>query len=352
MFVNFPLLRRRFRRLIQGHTTDLADMASQEWTLCPNEVTDIKPAVYLDGALEKVTALSPWRTWDVELALIRGGIAEHAASTAHLIENVDLVGAYIYKGAGKLHPGFGAERVIVTEAGRSVELDEANLVTSWPGSHFFGPFLKCDLPLELINEGSTDNISMVTREYHHASGYRRLCGLAPVPVIRRAHIKKLTVYTDFAQNSFKVERYRKLRSQLRSKLDRRHSPPIRGTYLLRGKNGELRNLDNEADIVNLLQGMGFEIIETDKLNAAEIAERTRDAPIVISVEGSHLSHVIFTLQDHGTMLVLQPPDRFAMPYKEFTDSLQMDFAFLVGTKTENGFSIALDELRRILDKIS
>ena len=76
------------------------------------------------------------------------------------------------------------------------------------------------------------------------------------------------------------------------------------------------------------------------------------ARIVIGVEGSHLSHAIFTMADDAAFLVLQPPDRFAMTYKEFADRMSMRFAFMVGTAAEDGFTVDHDRLRRIIDRVS
>lgn len=345
---NLPMLMRRVRRVITRHAPPIASLARESWTLCAEEQRESAPATHLPGAMEKVTALSPWRSWDSELALIRGGVGTHSASTAHLITDVDLVGAHLYKGPAKAQPGFGAERWL-QPAVACEELPAANLVTSAEGSHFFGPLLQCDFPLELIAPDHPGNIAMVTKPYEHASGYRNLLGLPQIPCIQRAHIRELVMYTDFAQNTHKSARYLELRRRLRNNVQSKGRAVKRGVYLQRGRTGELRVLENERELIDFLDGEGFEIVEPASLSAAEIAARTLDAPIVISVEGSHLSHAIFTLADRGTLLVLQPPDRFAMPYKEYTDAVDMRFAFLVGDKSAQGFGIPIADVRTMLD---
>lgn len=351
MNLNLPRIRWGFRRLLAGRATDFNAIASRTWMLCAEESRNARPAVFLDGALDKVTGLSPWRSWDVELLLARGGAMRHAASQAHMVENVDLVGGHLYSGTARAQMGTGPETFAQPGRREVQEVEQANLVTSWAGSHFFGPFLKSDLPLELIDEGSVANIAIRTRPYEHAQGYRELCGLHAVPLVQRARIRKLVHYTDFAQNSFKANRYRELRARLRSRVGQRPEHVSPGVYIMRGQAGERRLLTNESDLIDHLRGRGFEIVDPSGLSAAEVARRTLDVPIVISVEGSHLSHAIYTLRDAGTMLVLQPPDRFAMPFKEFTDCLDMRFAFLVGTQAEGGFSVPLDDLCRMLDRL-
>lgn len=351
MPVNTAMLWRRVQRLARGRPAPLHTLARETQVLCPEETLDSPPALHLPGALERVTALSPWRNWDAEHALIRGGPTRHAASTLHVVENVRVVDAHLYCGAAKAQPGFGRERLWLEGGHEHEEIAEAQLVTSAEGSHFFGPYLQCDFPLELIFPGDPTQRGMITKPYEHSEGYRRLVGLPTVPVMRRAFVRRLTIFVDFAQNTHKIARYHKLRAALRERLRPRSgaAPVPAGIYLKRGSTGEPRVLANEPRLCDFLAARGFDIVEPARLPAAEIAARTLDAPIVVSVEGSHLSHVIFSMADRGTMLVLQPPDRFAMPYKEYTDAVGMRFAFVVGRAASDGFEIDLDDIAATLD---
>lgn len=351
MRLNLPMLMRRARRVLARRVPPITSLATESWILCAAEQRESAPAVHLPGAIEKVTALSPWRSWEDELALIHGGPGTHSASTAHLVTNVDLVGAHLYKGAAKAQPGFGAERWMLPPVATE-EVESGNLVTSAEGSHFFGPLLQCDFPLELIAADDPGNFSMTTKPYEHAGGYRALLGLPEIRRLQRAHIRRLVIYTDFAQNSYKASRYAELRRRIRDRIRPSGRAASRGVYLQRGGTGEPRILDNEPEVIEYLDALGFEIVVPASLSAAEIATRTLDAPIVISVEGSHLSHAIYSLADRGTMLVLQPPDRFAMPYKEYTDAMDMRFAFLVGEKSPGGFRIRVDEIGQMLEKLA
>jgi hypothetical protein len=57
------------------------------------------------------------------------------------------------------------------------------------------------------------------------------------------------------------------------------------------------------------------------------------------------------MADDGAFLVLQPPDRFALNYKELTDCLDMRYAFLVGDPSSSGFTVPLGDLQQILDRL-
>jgi hypothetical protein len=55
------------------------------------------------------------------------------------------------------------------------------------------------------------------------------------------------------------------------------------------------------------------------------------------------------MADGASFLVIQPPDRFALAYKEFADALDMRFAFVVGVQSARGFQVSIDELRKTID---
>lgn len=337
------------RRAVAGRMADLNAAASRVWELCPGETVTVPPAIYPDGALERIVAASPWEDAATLEDRIRGGPGTHGASRAYLIEDVDLSGAYLYRGAARSQPGHGRARPW-RQGGARIGLEAAHLVSAWSGSLFFGPFLRDTLPLGLIPEAGAPAITMVGKTYAHAPGYRALVDLPCPPCPDAARIGRLTVYEDFAQNSFKAARYRTLRDRLRGNVTDPARPP--GVYLKRGATGEARMLTNEAEIEALLAGFGFDIVEPAKLEPAEIARRMTDTPLVISIEGSHLAHAIYTLADNGAFLVIQPPDRVALPYKEYADRMDMRFGLVVGHPAPGGFSADPGEIAAMVERLA
>jgi hypothetical protein len=73
------------------------------------------------------------------------------------------------------------------------------------------------------------------------------------------------------------------------------------------------------------------------------------ARTVIGIEGSQLIHGVNLLQPGGSLLILQPPDRFVCFFKYLTDRDQQNFGFVVGTPDGEGFRIDPDEVERTLD---
>jgi hypothetical protein len=353
MQLNLPMVKRVARRLAVRRAPDFHSFASREWILCPPERATVPPALFLPGAIERVRALSPWRNWDTERSLLAGGSIEHAASVARMVPDVELAGAYLYRGAAKFKPGFGEERVFGADPGPAERLDEVHLMTSQAGSHFFGTLMLDDMPLNLIPEPGSPCIAMMSKPYVHEAGYRELLGLPRPREVARARIRRLMCYTDFAQNSFKRARYELLRARLRAALGPqagRVPPP--GVYLRRGIGGEPRRLVNEAELEQALLALEFDILDPENLSAQDVARRSLDARVVIAVEGSHLSHAIFSAAEQATFLVIQPPERFALAYKEYTDRMDMRFALVVAEPAPGGFRVVIDEVHRLLELLS
>lgn len=345
---NAANLRWILHRLLVRSRPDLEEVASRSWEICPASTESAPPAIYLDGALERITGFTPWNPPDYELKRVHGGPMEHAATVGYLLENAQIAGPILYCGAFKVLHGFGFERLFA-DLPRHEVLDAAHLVSNWAGSHFFGPFLR-DITVELIPPAGELSVGMVTKTYEHEAGYRGMLALARPPRALNTTVRALTVYSDFGQNRFKQERYRELRARLRAHRTDAAARPT-GVYLKRGHTGESRVLVNGDAVEAVLAARGFDIVEPGVLGAEEIVRRCLDAQVIVSVEGSQVSHAAYALADDGAYLVLQPPDRFAMAHKEVADCLDQRFAFEVGTPVEGGFVIETDRLERLLDRL-
>jgi hypothetical protein len=345
--LNWPRLRRGWRRLLAGSPVSFTARAAYSWTIHPEEQFDVPPAVCLESSLERITGLSPWRDWETERLLISGGRTTLPASRAWVLENVDIVGPSLYTRAAASRLGYGVDGWLLPGGDDSIDLDIAALVTTWSGSRWFGPYLIDDLPLEMLGPSSA-NISLEIQPYTHEAGYRRLLGLVQPRRIRRGRVKQLVFYQEPGANAHKANRYRVLRARLRERIEADPLAAGRLIYLKRGRSGEQRVLLNEDDLEARLRGLGFDVVEAAGLSVDEVVRRTMDARCVVSIEGSHKSHCVYTLADKGALVILQPPDRFALNYKDFPDYMGMRCGFVVGTPGEGGFRVPLDELERVL----
>lgn len=350
MPINIAAFKRNIHRLVTCRVIELRSLAVRQWVVGHGDECRIPPAIRLEDSITKVNRLCDTRNREAETLLLDGGVIKHAPTEAYLIKGVDLAGAFLYSRGAKMQPGYGREQLFTMRLPRKRRIASATLMANNSGSHYFGNFLWDDMPLAILDDDRQRHISMVKRPYDHEPGYRELLGVPAVPLVEHAHIDELKLYSDFAQNASKEARMRDLRSRIRKHLPHAQSQPL-GIFIRRGRTGELRVMENEPEIEEYLASQGFSIIDPTSLSAHEIAVRSLGAKLVVGVEGSHLAHALYTIADDACFLVLQPPNRFSLVHKEFADRMGMRYSFLVGDRSEQGFSVCMDDLKRLLERV-
>ncbi len=343
--INLALLKQRGWRLLTGRKI-YQELCDKQWTLHPNEESVSASAIYLNGELDKVTAVQEETTYAYELRRIQGGIQEHIATTAYRLRDVQIYNGYIYKKAMKFPLTTAKESLF--GGGKLEPIPNAALACTRDGNRYFGHWMTDDLTLTIAAQQLAQAIRISQKLTDHQVEYTNLFDIHSTSVTK-AQCKELIVIEDFGQNEFKRERYEYMRSKLKEISSFRAGE---GVMLLRGKTGIERSLLNENEIAEFLSGQGFTVIDPQKMSAREIARQTLGAKIVVGVEGSQLMHGLFTLEEEGTMLMLQPPYRFNNIYKDYTDCLGLKYSFVVGKQVANGFEISTERLARTLDKIN
>lgn len=338
-------LKRRMRRFLAGKPQTYQEVSDKHWILCPAEESHTPSAIYLDGELDKVTGVVENLSFEFEAKRIKGTIKEHRATIAYQLTQAYILDGYVYKGAMKYALASTQESFLGSKV--TDNIPKAALACTWCGNRYFFHFMCDDLPLTLAAQQLAEAIVVSRQPYKHEPDYRHLLG-TKVPSVKRTVCDELIIIDDVGQNQFKRKRYENLRSSLKrlEPLQTNH-----GVMILRGTSGSKRLLKNEIEIAQFLQSLGFSIIDPEKMSVREIASCTLGAKLIVGVEGSHLAHGIFSMADGGTILTLQPPDRFHNIYKDYTDCMDMHYAFVVGQQVTGGFTIEPEDLARTLDKI-
>ena len=325
----------------EAHLANICEASSQ---LCPPQSQHTAPAIYLPRDLERVTAVLEDTTMEQELKRLRGGLRHHTASTAYELRKVTLSQGFLFKGPWR-------HRLLETalEPEPSQHYDHGTVTGTLYGSRYFAHWLTDDLTLSLAAEVTGGQPFIPARRlYTHEPAYRRLFQIDP-PSITRATFDRFTFIEDHGQNSFKKQRYLTLRSRIFPKTP---IPPGKRVMLRRGTSGVSRILENESELETLLADLGFTIVDPSALTAAQLIEQCAGAEIVIGVEGSQLAHAIYVMAEGGIFCALQPPYRFNNLFKDYTDCLGLHYALLTGVASQHGFTIPLDEVRELLDRLS
>lgn len=343
-------------RLARKPLATLQRVAVKSWEIAPGEVAIAPPAFYLPGQLERVTGWAgdlfypfehPRRTMEGV------GRVEHGPTRGYLLKNAWLIDGTLYSGDYKswLSPRTSWLPKIRVET----EIQRGALYCTAGGNKWFGSWLMddcityplaCEEGVPVTTAVSDKLVSASKHGILHAPGYEAWLGMKPVR-LRNAFFRELVVFDDLSQNRHKHLRFRAMGEKLLSHVNASAHP---GVFILRGNKGELRLLRNEMQLAERLRDRrGFRIIDPAKSDVATIVAACAGARVVVGIEGSHLIHGVNVLQPGGSLLVLQPPNRFLCFFKYLTDRDQQNFGFVVGTQEDDGFSVDGDEVERTLD---
>jgi hypothetical protein len=226
------------------------------------------------------------------------------------------------------------------------DYDEVMLRSSYIGCYFFGHWLRDDCATHLLAGDDVTPMSMPTPNWPDKAGYLKLFGQSYIE-LDRGHIKQLVLFDDIHQNRHKANRLRRLRSHI---FKNQTSPPLNHIiYLVRGKGAKDRVVINEKEIIDTLRHRGVKIIEAETMTVQELIVELYGARIIVSIEGSQLSHALYTLRDGGGVLAILEPDRFMNPHMDWTRALGMHYGVVIGERRATGLHVEVDSLLRTID---
>jgi hypothetical protein len=327
-----------------GSPSSLQQVSDRSYELCPAESQNAPPAICLQRDLDRVTGVMEVTTIEQEMRRIQGGPRKHGATVAYELSNVELSDGFLFKSGWK-------DRLLENPphtSGPKETLPHATLTGTFFGARYFGHWMTDDLTLAMAAEKTGQPFTPERPLYTHEEGYLRLFQLQP-KIVASARFEKLTILDDIGQNAYKKQRYQEMRRRLSAA---RVLPESRRVYIHRGGSGASRLLQNESAIEELLETLGFAILDPGRLAPEEIVAQSVGAEIIIGVEGSQLAHAFYAIADHGVMCALQPPYRFNNIFKDQADCVGFHYALLTGEAAEGGFRIELDEIRELVDRLS
>ncbi|WP_416666201.1 glycosyltransferase 61 family protein [Egbenema bharatensis] len=341
---NHYFVKQKIQQVLTGRQS-YQQVSDRSWILHPETRRTHPPAIYLEGDLDKIKGLAPFGSYEIIFSQIQGGSQVHDATIAYCLRNARLIQGHLYKGGYHHSLAEAPHKLWVNEPEQ--HFLQASLACTWVGNKWFGDWMLCDVPLTLVAQTVAPPVRTVRPPYRDEPGYRQLFQLHSTPV-SHAHFDEIFIIDDRGQNDYMRERHASLRSLLRSAYP---LSPHSKVMLKRGSDGETRPIKNAAAVEAFLMRQGFAIVEPAKLAPEEIVQQVLGAQLVLGVEGSQLTHALYTIADGGTLLTLQPPRRFNSVLKIFTDCMDLNFALFLGDIADNGFTIDIERLAKLLDKI-
>jgi len=332
-----------FRRLAHLPRREAQMLASRSWQIAPAETTIAPPAFFLPGQLDRVTAYE-FASPNFAAEMLGGFEVRHAPTIGYLIKDALLAGGVVYKD--------NASTFLATDRKKAPpftirnEIARGALFGTPGGIRYFGQYLLDDCATYPMAREEGLPVTIAQDITPHTAEYEKLLGMEPRRV-DAALFRELVVFDDFGKNSHKRGRFLVLIDKLTPKKGR---PPHEGVFILRGATGARRVLCNERELAEQLKSnRGFRILDHTKCSVHEILTVCAGSKYIVGVEGSQLVHAIMASSSGASLLVLEPPFRFATPLKDVADYIGMRFGFVVGTPVEDDFTIELDEVERTLD---
>lgn len=342
--ISFRPLQGKLGKLMRRPVPDLLARSEDRWEVASGSEGYVPPAVFLPGQIERIrdTEFAPI---DDVVQSFRGGFGTYENPTVgHRFRNVDLVDGVLYAN--------GCQRHLRTRRTRSLTYrrpDEAlsgTMYESWVGNRWFGNWLSDDCLTYMLADTVGQPVTTAPDPTGHVPRYESLLGMAP----RRLgdiHFEELVLFEDLANNAGKAQRAWAMREKL---LLGRKIDPLPGVFLLRGKSGDARVLENERRIAEKMAGTyGFQVLDPTHATVEQIADVCGQAAIIVGVEGSHLVHGLAMMPPGAALFVIQPPDRTVAALKILTDRQEQRYAFVVAEGSQQKFRANWDEIKRTLD---
>jgi len=340
------LRHRVFRRI--GLVPRIADACVEAIEVHPEEVGDALPAIYLPTQLARVRQTQEETNPEQEAQRIRGGAVRHAATMAYRFDSGLMIDGVVYAGGSRQQQVYERESLLPRLVVPTIA--EGALPSSVTGNRYFGHFVSDDACAAILAadfgpvyfaKGKKGDASISEHSLRYLELYK-----VPYNSVRSARLGKVWLFQDHGMNGHKRKRLQEMRSFVRA------MPSIRsghGVYIRRRGAGQVRHPANEVALEKQLAGHGFEIIDVTTNSVDNIVERTRNASVVVGVEGSALVHGIMSMANNALLLCLQPPNRFNNVLKAHADALGIRYAFTVGEEQGSQYSISADDVMRTID---
>ncbi len=344
---SFRPLINRLPRLIGAPRKALFDAAVERWEICPAESVDIPAGIWLPDQIDHIARTEFGDLPDI-VDQMRGNPAEWTPPTmGYRLRDVDFVDGVLYARGAEMH--LRERRHAGLTYARPARAITGALYESWIGNRWFGNWLLNDCLAYRLAEAAGRPVTSAAPRGGHIAGYVARLGLAPEH-IGDVHFDELILFDDLHNNSHRQARAQENRARLAPATPPR---PLPGVFIFRGRSGDARILENEAEIAERLEAeQGFHIIHLDRDDVDDIARAVGATDLVMGVEGSQLAHGVIGMAPGGTVMTLQPADRVTTSLKLLTDCWRQGYAMLVGDGTAQGFRVEWDQIQRTLDLIA
>jgi hypothetical protein len=322
----------------------IEDVADRIDEICSAETIAGRSSLCLPGQLDRIKAAAFGLDVKTEIAQFNGAPKVTLPTRRIELRNVTIDGYTLYsRGRSLCMRTDGQASPPQTDM---IELREAGLRSSFLGCWFFGHWLRDDCATHELAREFGPIFGIQTPFWPDTADYLNLFQQQPLSA-RQAFVSRLVMFDDIHQGREKAERFRTLRDRVRQSVAPENSDHI--VYLRRGGTASARSISNEAEVVETLERHGVVIVSAEQLSIPDMLAKLLGARMIISIEGSQISHALYTLKDGGSVLAIQPPDRFFNSHMDWLRALDMHYGIIVGEGLGGQFRVDVNDLMRSID---
>lgn len=334
-----PFIAPMIRRISQADGVTVEELQPEETEVLP-------PAAILPGQIDRVTSTDGLSPLEYHLQSLTATTFRHAPVLRKMAKNAIVA----FDGfATARHSRRYSSALFAQVLGQSLaSVNRLRYCHEALASRHFGHWLTDAMLESLIDGPELGDLWMpAPRKWHHAAHYQQILDLPSVDA-DLVFARELIFYQDFGQGSHKRARYAKIRRALHA----RHGAATGAecVFISRGNTGAARLIRDQARLVDELVRHNWTIVEVSTASVDQLQTALCSARIVVSIDGSHLTHAQLSLTPGSVLIVLVPHDRFTTVHLDYANANRISAGFVVleGSAGE-GYVLNWDEVMRTID---
>ncbi|EKE43413.1 hypothetical protein OCGS_2451 [Oceaniovalibus guishaninsula JLT2003] len=288
------------------------------------------------GADEGRSVAEEWQRVD-------GGAVTHQATIRYVLKDVLATPFGFFSGLDAF-ARYGPIRYRDLLTAR-IERREKGFFAAIPvAQRYFGHWVTDALTTRLLRRPDEDLYLPVNPGWPHARQYVELLGIDRVQA-DFVQFDTLSYCRDIGQNTGRAARLARLRAEVRAIAG---DAGVAGVFLRRGRTGTDRVLLNEDALADALAARGFAITDTsDDLRGIWAA--AGNAPVTVSMEGSHWMNVFLASREDAVHVIVNPADRFNNVAADYVNGTPGLMATTVAVKRDGGYVADIDKVLRLIE---
>ncbi len=340
-----------FMRAIGRNFNTIEKAAMRSETLCNKHEIKTTFPFYWEKQLERIKTSSQSETHKIIDMCFHRKYFVLDPVTVYWLKDAVLIDGSVYSNGQRreLRSITNRKNIGLKASSPVIHMQNASLSSTSAGATWWGHWIRDEIPMQLLATEYAPLIKFNRSPHSDEKYYYDAFSLNNPICVGTGYFDELVIIDEHAQNPLKTKRYHDLRKRLEH---------IQGSadkiFLMRGNSGSKRILENENEIRILLENNGFICIDISSTTGKQLINICRGAEIVISVEGSHISPLLYLLKTYASIIILNPPRRIGANISNVCAFFGISSSIFIceqSEKSSDGFYINPGELIQFISEV-